>query len=30
MMRIKIAVYMQGQAAASRLMRRNPGSLASR
>ena len=29
MMRIKIAVYMQGQAAASRLMRKNPGSLAS-
>ncbi|ESX82126.1 M48 family metalloprotease [Mesorhizobium sp. M0027] len=30
MMRIKIAAYMQGQAAASRLMRKNPGSLASR
>jgi predicted Zn-dependent protease len=30
MMRIKIAVYMEGQAAASRLMRKNPGSLASR
>lgn len=29
MMRIKIAVYMKGQAAASRLMRKNPGSLAS-
>ncbi|MER9231701.1 M48 family metalloprotease [Mesorhizobium sp. M0622] len=30
MMRIKIAAYMQGQAAASRLMRKNPGSLAAR
>ncbi|MER8381827.1 MULTISPECIES: M48 family metalloprotease [unclassified Mesorhizobium] len=30
MMRIKIAAYMQGQAAASRLIRKNPGSLASR
>ncbi|MER8961482.1 M48 family metalloprotease [Mesorhizobium sp. M0701] len=30
MMRIKIAAYMQGQAAASRLMRKNPGSVASR
>ncbi|TIT20285.1 MAG: M48 family metallopeptidase [Mesorhizobium sp.] len=30
MMRIKIAAYMQGQAAAARLMRKNPGSLASR
>ncbi|MER9063045.1 M48 family metalloprotease [Mesorhizobium sp. M0698] len=30
MMRIKIAAYMQGQAAASRLTRKNPGSLASR
>ncbi|WP_036241485.1 M48 family metalloprotease [Mesorhizobium sp. STM 4661] len=29
MMRIKIAAYMGGQAAASRLMRKNPGSLAS-
>ncbi|RWQ35609.1 MAG: M48 family peptidase [Mesorhizobium sp.] len=29
MMRIKIAAYMEGQAAASRLMRKNPGSLAS-
>ena len=30
MMRIKIAAYMQGQAAVARLMRKNPGSLASR
>ncbi|TIU29766.1 MAG: M48 family metallopeptidase, partial [Mesorhizobium sp.] len=30
MMRIKIAAYMQGQAAVSRLMRKNPTSLASR
>ena len=30
MMRVKIAVYTQGQAAASRLMRKNPASLAAR
>ncbi|MEW6633867.1 MAG: M48 family metalloprotease [Pseudomonadota bacterium] len=30
MMRIKIAAYMQGQAAVARLMRKNPSSLASR
>lgn len=30
MMRIKIATYMEGQAAATRLIRKNPGSLASR
>jgi predicted Zn-dependent protease len=30
MMRIKIAAYIGGQAAATRLMRKNPGSLASR
>ncbi|MDX8462620.1 M48 family metalloprotease [Mesorhizobium humile] len=30
MMRIKIAAYMQGQAAVARLMRKNPASLASR